>query len=136
MVLVYRVTGNSHFTPPICPRTYADSLATLLAIDTNSASHYHIIVIRSYRDRDTLAVAERRRVNKFPHNIQRRAQRKLMILNNASSINDLRTPPGNRLELLSGERIGQHSIRINDRWRICFVWSEGNAYQVEIVDYH
>ena len=73
-----------------------------------------------------LAVAERRRVNKFPHNIQRRAQRKLMILNNASSINDLRTPPGNL----------QHSIRINDRWRICFVWSEGNAYQVEIVDYH
>ncbi len=59
-----------------------------------------------------------------------------MIINNATDINDLRVPPGNRLEVLSGDRDGQHSIRINDQWRICFVWNEGNAYQVEIVDYH
>ena len=61
-----------------------------------------------------------------------------MIINNATDLNDLRVPPGNRLEVqsLSGDRDGQHSIRINDQWRICFVWSEGNAYQVEIVDYH
>ena len=59
-----------------------------------------------------------------------------MILNNAKSINDLRVPPGNRLESLSADREGQYSIRINDQWRICFVWSEENAYQVEIVDYH
>ena len=59
-----------------------------------------------------------------------------MILNNAANLNDLRLPPGNRLEALSGDRGGQHSIRINDQWRICFVWSEGNAYHVEIVDYH
>ncbi len=59
-----------------------------------------------------------------------------MILNNANDLNDLRVPPGNRLEALSGGRDGQYSIRINDQWRICFVWSEGGAYQVEIVDYH
>ena len=59
-----------------------------------------------------------------------------MILNNAGDLNDLRVPPGNRLETLSGDRDGQHSIRVNYQWRICFVWSEGSAHQVEIVDYH
>ncbi len=59
-----------------------------------------------------------------------------MVLNNAESIDDLRVPPGNRLEALSGDREGQYSVRINDRWRICFVWRDGNAYQVEIVNYH
>ena len=59
-----------------------------------------------------------------------------MILNNANSLNDLRVPPGNRLEVLSGDRKGQHSIRINNQWRICFFWKQGNAYLVEIVDYH
>ena len=59
-----------------------------------------------------------------------------MMLNNAGSINDLRTPPGNRLEALSGGRRGQYSIRINDQWRVCFRWSDGDAYEVEIVDYH
>ena len=59
-----------------------------------------------------------------------------MIINNAESLNDLRTPPGNRLEALTADREGQHSIRINDQWRICFIWSEGDAYEVEIVDYH
>ena len=96
-------------------------------------------MIRSYRDRDTQAVAERQRVRRFPEDIQRRAQMKLMIINNAEDLNDLRVPPGNRLEALSGDRDGQYSIRINDQWRICFTWSEGtayNAYQVEIVDYH
>ena len=93
-------------------------------------------VIKSYRDGDTLAVAQRRRVRKLPEDIQRRAQKKLMILNNATDMNDLRVPPGNRLEALSGDRGGQHSIRINDQWRICFVWSGGDAYQVQIVDYH
>ena len=93
-------------------------------------------MIRSYRDRDSQAVAQRLRVAKLPANVQRGAQRKLMLLNNAKTINDLRIPPGNRLEALSGDRNGQYSIRINNQWRICFVWSDGNAYQVEIVDYH
>ena len=65
-----------------------------------------------------------------------RAQMKLMILNNAKSLDDLRIPPGSRLEALTGDRVGQHSIRINDQWRICFVWSGEDAYDVEIVDYH
>jgi proteic killer suppression protein len=59
-----------------------------------------------------------------------------MMLNNATDLNDLRIPPGNRLEALSGDREGQHSIRVNDQWRICFIWDRGDAYQVEIVDYH
>ena len=68
--------------------------------------------------------------------LQRRAQAKLMILNNARDLNDLRVPPGNRLEALSGNRAGQYSIRINEQWRICFVWDHGDAADVEIVDYH
>ena len=93
-------------------------------------------MIRGYRDRDTQAVAERRRVRGFPEQIQRRAQTKLMMLHNAVDLNDLRIPPGNRLEALSGDRDGQHSIRINGQWRICFIWDDGDAYEVEIVDYH
>ena len=93
-------------------------------------------MIQSYKNPDTEAVANRERCRTFPADIQRRAQAKLMILNNAKNLNDLRVPPGNRLEALSGDRKGQHSIRINDQWRICFFWKQGNAYQVEIVDYH
>ena len=93
-------------------------------------------MIRSYRNADTEAVASRERCRTFPAHIQRRAQAKLMMLNNARDLNDLRVPPGNRLEALSGDRKGQHSIRINDRWRICFSWRLGDAHGVEIVDYH
>ena len=121
--------------PPLCPLT-ALAGPCGKAIDTNSIPYYHWGVIRSYRDRDTRAVAGRQRVSEFPEDIQRRAQLKLMILNNAAGLNDLRVPPGNRLEALSGDRMGQFSIRINDQWRICFVWEGGDAYQVEIVDYH
>ena len=106
------------------------------AIDSNSARHYYGTVIKSYRNRETRAVAERQRVRSLPADIQRRAQQKLMMLNNASSLNDLRVPPGNRLEALSGARWGQFSIRINAQWRICFSWRDGNAYEVEIIDYH
>lgn len=93
-------------------------------------------MVGSYRDGDTRSVAERRRVSKFPENIQRRAQMKLMLLNNATTLNELRIPPGNRLKALSGDRRGQHSIRINDQWRLCFIWSDGAAWEVEIDDYH
>ena len=93
-------------------------------------------MIKGYRDSDTQAVAERRRVRRLPGHIQRRAQAKLMMLNNAADLNDLRVPPGNRLEALSGNRHGQYSIRVNDQWRVCFVWLDGDAYQVELVDYH
>ena len=73
---------------------------------------------------------------RLPNNIQAVARRKLRMLNNAKTLDDLRIPPANRLEALKGKRKGQHSIRINDQWRICFVWSNGDANKVEIVDYH
>ena len=107
-----------------------------MAVDTNSVACYHEFVIRSYRDKDTQTVAERRRVSRLARDVQRQAQRKLMMLNNAKDLNDLRVPPGNGLEALQGYRDGQYSIRIDDQWRICFVWSEGDAHLVEIVDYH
>ena len=73
---------------------------------------------------------------RLPRDIQRRARRKLRMLNNAQTLADLRLPPSNRLELLKGDRQGQYSIRVNDQWRICFTWSAGHASRVEIVDYH
>ena len=73
---------------------------------------------------------------KLPHDIQRTALRKMIILNYAVSLEDLKIPPGNKLEQLFGDRKGQHSIRINDQWRICFTWENNNVYDVEIVDYH
>lgn len=72
----------------------------------------------------------------MPHDIQRRALAKLEILNAAERLDDLRIPPSNRLEKLTGDREGQYSIRINDQWRICFAWQGGDAHEVEIVDYH
>ena len=72
----------------------------------------------------------------FPAELYRQARRKLLYLHDASELKDLRVPPGNRLEALKGDRLRQYSIRINDRWRICFVWELGDVYEVEIVDYH
>lgn len=93
-------------------------------------------MIVDFRDRETETIWSGRRSRRLPGEIQDGALRKLRLLNNARSIEDLRVPPGNRLELLRGTRAGQHSIRINDQWRICFVWRDGHAYVVEIVDYH
>ncbi len=93
-------------------------------------------MIKSFRDRETARIFTRERSTRFPADIQQVAYRKLRMLNNAQSLADLRIPPGNRLEKLSGDREGQYSIRINDRWRICFDWREGDAYLVQVVDYH
>lgn len=93
-------------------------------------------MIRTFKCKETEKVFGRRRSPKIPADIQRIAMRKLVALNAAPSLNALRIPPGNRLETLSADREGQHSIRINDQWRICFTWREGNAYDVEISDYH
>ena len=93
-------------------------------------------MIKSIKDGETEKVYARLRSRKLPPDIQQVAYRKLRMLNNAQSLVDLRTPPGNRLERLVGRRAGQHSIRINDQWRICFEWRDGDAYEVEIVDYH
>ena len=93
-------------------------------------------MIVNFRDPETAAIWEGRRSRELPPDIQATALRKMRLINNAKRLDDLRVPPGNRLEALKGERYGQHSIRINDQWRICFVWKEGHAHQVEIVDYH
>ncbi len=93
-------------------------------------------MIKSFRSRETEKIWNGIRSKRLPQSIQQIARRKLRMLNNARSINDLRVPPANRLEMLRGNRKGQHSIRINDQWRICFVWMDGDAVNVEIVDYH
>ena len=93
-------------------------------------------MIRSFATRETQAIANRMPVRRLPADIQRVALRKLRMLNQARVLQDLRVPPGNRLEALEGERDGQHSIRINDQWRICFRWEDGDTHDVEIVDYH
>jgi proteic killer suppression protein len=93
-------------------------------------------MIKSFASRETERVFQRRFSRKLPESIQRVAQRKLLILDAAEALQDLRVPPSNRLEKLSGDRQGQYSIRINDQWRICFEWYDGNAHDVEIVDYH
>lgn len=93
-------------------------------------------MIKTFADKGTAAVFSGRAVNGFDQRIQGRARAKLQMLDAAKGLDDLRVPPGNRLEPLKGDRVGQHSIRINDRWRICFVWRAGEAWDVEIVDYH
>ena len=94
-----------------------------------------IVMIRTFGDKDTESFAGGEAVRRF-RSFERVAYRKLKYLMAAHSLEDLRIPPGNRLESLSGDRKGQHSIRINDQWRICFVWKDGGAEGVEIVDYH
>jgi proteic killer suppression protein len=93
-------------------------------------------MIKSFRCRETEKIFHREFSRRFPRSIQDRAFMKLNAIDAAMQLEDLRLPPSNRLEALRADRKGQHSIRINDRWRICFVWRRGNAEQVEIVDYH
>jgi proteic killer suppression protein len=92
-------------------------------------------MIRSFADKDTEQFFHTERSTRLPTDIRRRAFSKLALLDSAGVVSDLRMPPGNRLELLSGKRAGQYSIRINDQWRVCFRWNEG-AHDVEITDYH
>ena len=93
-------------------------------------------MIRSFRSKETEKVFQRIRSSRLPSDIQQVALRKLRMLDQSRSLIDLRVPPANRLEALKGKRWGQYSIRINDQWRICFRWENGDAYEVEIVDYH
>lgn len=107
-----------------------------LPLDNSNVMRYYWGVIRSFRDKQTERIFSRQFSRRLPSDLHRVAWRKLAMLDAAEHLEDLRIPPGNHLERLSGNREGQHSIRINDQWRICFQWSEGDAYEVEIVDYH
>jgi toxin HigB-1 len=93
-------------------------------------------VIESFKDSDTERVWRRQHVRRFGADLQRIANRKLLMLDAAETLADLRVPPGNRLEALRGDRVGQHSIRVNDQWRICFTWTPAGPANVEITDYH
>ena len=93
-------------------------------------------MIKSFKDSETEKIYIRERSRKLPPDIQQVALRKLRMINNAKTINDLRIPPANRLEKLTGNRLGQYSMRINDQWRVCFIWKDGDAIDVEITDYH
>ena len=93
-------------------------------------------MITSFGDRETARLFRREPVRRYPADLRRIMLRKLVALDAAEALDDLRVPPGNRLEKLKGNRAGQHSIRINDQWRICFRWTDGTAHEVEIVDYH
>ena len=105
-------------------------------LDVIISNPYYIIVILSFKCKETEKIWNQERSLRFPVSIQRIALRKLFMLHRAKELQDLRIPPANRLERLKGARIGQYSIRINDQWRICFIWNNANASDVEIVDYH
>lgn len=94
------------------------------------------MAIHHFKDKEAAKIWEGETSRKLPQEIQQVARRKLRMLNNAHALDDLRIPPANRLEALKGNRAGQYSIRINDQWRICFRWQDGEIFDVEIVDYH
>ena len=108
----------------------------LLTLDSSIVWQYYRRVIASFREKETEKLWRTGRTRRLPAALQRRGFRKLAILNAAIVLENLRIPPGNNLEALRGTRAGQHSIRINDQYRVCFRWHEGNAFDVEIVDYH
>jgi proteic killer suppression protein len=105
-------------------------------IDNNNGGRYYKTMIKSFRCKETERIFNGKFSGTLPQAIQKAAARKLAIIEAAMGLEDLKIPPGNRLEALSGDRRGQHSIRIGEQWRVCFVWQDGNANDVEIVDYH
>jgi len=105
-------------------------------LDAMCVALYTYPMIRSFKGKETEKIFKRTRSRKLPHDIQQVAYRKLRMLNNAMHLYDLRIPPANRLEKLGGDRMGQYSIRINNQWRVCFEWRDGDAHNVEITDYH
>ena len=107
-----------------------------ITLDVIGVTRYYFYMIKSFADKETEKIFIRRISRRLPQNIQRKGRMKLEILDAAGMLEDLTIPPGNQLEKLSGDRKGQHSIRINRQWRICFYWRSGDAYEVEITDYH
>jgi len=125
-----RKIGYNETKKPVIPPSDTSCLTVVLRSGSIG------LVIRSFKDKDTEKVWLREYVKKFGPDVQRQGHMQLSVLDAASQLNTLRIPPGNRLEKLTGDRAGQHSIRINDQWRVCFVWRDGGADNVEITDYH
>lgn len=111
-------------------------VALLECLDDNNGERYYRIMIASFADRDTERLFNRERVRRYPSTLHGVMRRKLLLLDAALALEELRVPPRNRLEKLRGDRAGQHSIRVNQQWRVCFRWRDGAAFAVEIVDYH
>jgi toxin HigB-1 len=107
-----------------------------ILLDSIAVSQYYSFMIKSFKSKETEKVFHRDFSRKLQQNIQRTAYRRLALLHSAKQMKDLLIPPSNQLEKLYRDRLGQHSIRINDQWRVCFRWQDGDAYEVEIVDYH
>jgi proteic killer suppression protein len=112
------------------------SCVAVLPLDSITAMRYYLYMIKGFADKETEKLWRRERSKAVPTQLQRVALRKLTQLHISGRLDDLRVPPGNKLEQLSGNRKGQHSIRINDQYRVCFVWDAGDAYDVEVTDYH
>ena len=112
------------------------TLLYMIEVYTQNMYNGDIIMIKSFKNLETMRIYEQHYVKRIPVDVSRIALRKLIMMDNAENINDLRIPPGNRLEKLSGDREGQYSIRINDKYRICFQEMDNEFYDVEIVDYH
>ncbi len=110
--------------------------SSILPLVVINGQRYGTSMIKSFRDRDTERLFKRERIRKLPTRLHRIGLRKLLVLDAADTLTDLKLPPGNRLEKLKGDRAGQHSIRINEQWRVCFRWRDGDACDVEITDYH
>ncbi len=110
--------------------------ASVNVVDGRRKHRHYKLVIKSFADAETEKIWNTERSRRLPQNIQQRALNKLAMLSQAKDLNELRIPPANRLEALVGKRKGQHSIRINQQWRICFRWEASDAHDVEIVDYH
>jgi proteic killer suppression protein len=113
-----------------------NEIYTNQSIDTHNVMRYSQIMIQSFADPETMKIWQGVRSRRLPPDIQQGALRKLRMLNQARVLQDLRVPPGNRLEPLKGDMAGQYSIRINQQWRICFTWQEGGPADVQIIDYH
>ncbi len=107
-----------------------------ILVDSDNAWRYQFSVIRNFTDAETEKLYRGHVSRRLPQNLQSVMHRKLVMVNAAAKLEDLRVPPGNRLEALQGDRKGQHSIRVNQQWRICFLWTDSGPANVEIVDYH
>jgi proteic killer suppression protein len=122
--------------PLNCPRWSRRVSFSTLSLDNTIAFRYYFFMIKSLKCKETEKIFKHYFSRKLPRGIQRKALEKMWMIDVANKISDLSVPPGNRLEALKEDRKGQHSIRINDQWRICFEWKDNDAYHVEITDYH